>query len=112
MPSIYELIKPLLFKVFDEEGWDLPEECYVCSLSDYCAAKGIGIEDVEIEPVHADGINLGWLGMYDAYRSLNTQAKQYDAITDFREYPGERTLFGLIREWRMEGTGVRIRKEE
>lgn len=111
MASLYELLRPLLFKLFDKDGWDLPDECYVCSLEDYCTAKGHERGDVEIAPVHADGISFGWLGMYRAYLSFNQQAREYDAVTDFREYPGERTLFGLVREWRMEGTGVRLPKD-
>ena len=109
---LYELIRPLLFKIFDKDGWDLPDETYVCSLGDYCATKGYDMSEIDIEPLHADGINFGWLGMYDAYRSFNQQGRKYDAITDFREYPGEKTLFGIIREWRMEGTGVTLPKKD
>ncbi len=112
MTSLYERIRPILFKLFDKEGWDLPENTHVCSLADFCAAKGYEMGDVDIEPLHADGISFTWLGMYEAYRSFNQQAREYDAVTDFREYPGERTLFGLVREWRMEGTGVRLPEEE
>lgn len=108
----YELIRPLLFKVFDKDGWDIPDETYVCSLGDYCEAKGYEISDIEIEPLHADGISFGWLCMYQAYRAFNKQARQYDAVTDFREYPGERALLGLVREWRMEGTGVRLPEKD
>jgi len=82
---------------------------YVATLGDYLAAKGLSPDRVEIAPVHADGISLSWLGMYRSYQQFNTHARKYDAVTDFREYPGERWLFGLIREWRMEGTGIRIR---
>ena len=110
--GIYERIRPLLFKFLDKDGFDLPDETYVCSLGDYCESHGYDVSEVDIEPIHADGINFGWLGMYDAYLSFNRQGSEYDAVTDFREYPGEKALFGLVREWRMEATGVRLPKQD
>ncbi len=110
--GIYDRLRPILFKFFDKKGWDIPDNTYVCSLGDYCMANELDGDDIEITEIHADGINFGWLAMYDAYRSFYNQGEEFDAVTDFKEYSGEKTLFGLIREWRMEGTGVKLLEEE
>ena len=82
---------------------------YRAALEGTSYAEFIRNHAVMLEPFRIDRIAPLWLGMGWAYNAFSKKAQEYDAVVEFREQFGERALFGLVREYIVSGTGVRIR---
>lgn len=57
--------------------------------------------------IRIDALHIAWMAMGVAYNRFSKEARLYDEIVEFREYFGERTLFGLFREYIVTGTGLK-----
>lgn len=62
---------------------------------------------IERETIRVDAINFFCIGMGIAYRNFSKLAKNYDQIVEFKEYFGERALFGLLREYIITAEGLK-----
>lgn len=67
--------------------------------------------DVTIKNIRHDTIGLMDFAKEETNQKLKDDKKIYHAITDLRQYPGETTMFGLVNEWIIMGTGVRLNKK-
>lgn len=71
------------------------------TLKQYVECYNITKHTIRIDVVH-----VAWMAMGVAYNRFSIVSKKYDEIVDFREYFGERALFGLLREYIVTGTGL------
>lgn len=58
-------------------------------------------------PIRIDVVHVAWLAMGVAYNRFSKESMLYDEVVEFREQFGERTLFGLFREYIVTGTGLK-----
>jgi hypothetical protein len=58
-------------------------------------------------PIRIDVVHVAWMAMGVAYNRFSKEAMLYDEVVEFREQFGERTLFGLLREYIVTGTGLK-----
>ena len=72
----------------------------------YVKEYGITKHTIRIDVVH-----FFWLAMGLAYNRFSKESKNYDEVVEFREYFGEKAIFGLLREYIVIGTGLKYGKK-
>ena len=67
----------------------------------------VKIHNVTRHPIRIDVVHFFWLAMGFAYNRFSKESQKYDEVVEFKEYSGEKALFGLLREYIVTGTGLK-----